>query len=68
MRFDKKNDHLRPLYMKDNLWGGFTVGWNHVRSNSLGLRLVRGGVDGLTQIENIVTFPENISPGLLFVT
>ena len=67
MRFDNTNDHLRLLYMQDNLWGDFTVGWNPVRSISLGLRLVVGGIDGLTQIEHTVTFPEDIALGLLFV-
>ena len=67
MRFDKTNAHLRLLYLQDNLWGDFTVGWNPIRSNTLGLRLVRGCVDGLTQIEHIGTFPEDIALGLLFV-
>jgi hypothetical protein len=53
--------------MQDNLWGDFTVGWNPIRSNTLGLRLVRGSVDGLTQIDNLGTFPEDIALGLLFV-
>ncbi len=67
MGFDNTNDHLRLLYMQDNLWGDFTVGWNPVRSNTLGLRLVRGSVDGLTQIDNLWAFPEDIALGLLFV-
>ena len=67
MRFDNTNEPLRLLYMQDNLWGDFTVGWNPVRSNTLGLRLVRGSVDGLTQIDNLGTFPEDVTLGLLFV-
>ncbi len=67
MRFDTTNEPLRLLYMQDNLWGDFTVGWNPVRSNTLGLRLVRGSVDGLAQIDNLGTFPEDIALGLLFV-
>ena len=66
MRFDNTNEPLRLLYMQDNLWGDFTVGWNPIRSNTLGLRLVRGSVDGLTQID-LGTFPEDIAMGLLFV-
>jgi hypothetical protein len=53
--------------MQDNLWGDFTVGWNPIRSNNLGHRLVRGSIDGLTQIKNIVTFPEDIALALFFV-
>ena len=66
MRFDNTNDHLRLLYLQETLWGDFTVGWNPTRSNSLGLRLVRGSVDGITQID-LGTFPEDIALGLLFV-
>ena len=66
MRFDNTNEPLRLLYMQDNLLGDFTVGWNPIRSNTLGLRLVRGSVDGLTQID-LGTFPEDIALGLLFV-
>ncbi len=66
MRFDNTNDHLRLLYMQYNLWGDFTVGWNPIRSNTPGLRLVRGSVDGLTQID-LGAFPEDIALGLLFV-
>ena len=51
MPFDKTNDLLRLLILQDNLWGDFTIGWNPIRSNSLGLSLVRGSVDGLTKIE-----------------
>ena len=65
MRFDKTNAHLRLLYLQDNLWGDFTVGWNPIRSNTLELRLVRGSVDGLTQID-LRAFPEDIALGLLF--
>ena len=67
MRFDNTNDHLRLLYMQDNIWDDFTVGWNPIHSNTLGLRLVRGSVDGLKQIDNLGTFPEDIVLGLLFV-
>ena len=67
MRFAQTHDHVRLLFMQDKLWGDFTVGWNPIRSNTLGLRLVRGSVDGLTQIDNLVTFPEDIALGLLFV-
>ena len=66
MRFDNINDRLRLLYMQDNLWGDFLVGWNPIRSNSLGLRLARGSVDGITQID-LGFFPEDIALGLLFV-
>ena len=51
MRFKNTNDNLRRLFMVDNLCGDFTVGWNPIRSNSLGLRLVRGCVYSLTQIK-----------------
>ncbi len=64
MRFDKTNDQLRLLFLQDNLWGDFTIGWNPIRSNSLGLSLVRGSVDGLTKIENS-DFTE-YSLGLIF--
>ena len=66
MWFDTTNEPLRMLCMQDNLWGDFTVGWNPIRSNSLGLRLVRGGVDSITQID-LGTFPGDIALGLLFV-
>ena len=66
MRFDNTNDHLRLLYLQDNLWGDYTVGWNPIRSNTLGLRLVRGSVDGLKQID-LGAFPEDNALGLLFV-
>ncbi len=66
MRFDNTNDHLGLLYLQDNLWGDSTVGWNPIRSNTLGMQLVRGSVDGLTQID-FGTFPEDIALGLLFV-
>ncbi len=49
MRFDNTKDHLRLVYLQDNLRGDFTVGWNPIRSNTLGLRLVRESVDGLKQ-------------------
>ena len=66
MRFDNSNDHLRLLYLQDNLWGDFTVGWNPIRFNTLGLlRLVRGSVGDLTQID-LGAFPEDIALGLLF--
>ncbi len=67
MQFDNTNDHLRLLYLQNNLWGDFTVGCNPIRSNPLGLRLVRGSDDGLTQINNLGTFPEDIALGFLFV-
>ena len=66
MRFANTNDHLRLLFLQDNLWGDFTIGWNPIRTNTLGLRLVRGSVDGLTQIENLGAFTEDIALGLLF--
>jgi hypothetical protein len=31
--------------------GDFTIGWSPVRANTLGIRLVNGGIDGLTQID-----------------
>ena len=64
MRFDRTNDQLRLLFLQDNLWGDFTIGWNPIRSNSLGLSLVRGSVDGLTKIETS-DFTE-YSLGLMF--
>ncbi len=51
MRFDKTNEPLRILNLQDDLWGDFIVGWNLVRSNTLGLRLVDGSIDGLTQLD-----------------
>ena len=51
MRFDKTNEPLRLLNLQDNLWGDFTIGWNPVRSKTLGLRLVDGSIDGLTKID-----------------
>jgi hypothetical protein len=51
MRFDKTNEPLRLLNLQDNLWGDFTIGWNPIRSNTLGLRLVDGSIDGLTYID-----------------
>ena len=51
MRFDKTNEPLRLLNLQDNLWGDFTIGWNPIRSNTLGLRLVDGSIDGLTKID-----------------
>ena len=50
MRFDKTNLPLRILNLQDDLWGDFTIGWNPVRSNTLGFRLVHGSIDGLTKI------------------
>ncbi len=67
MRFDNTNGHLRLLFLQNNLWGHFAAGWNPIRSNTLGMRLLRGSVDGLTQIDNFGTFPEDIALGLLFV-
>ncbi len=68
MRFDKTNEPLKLLYLQDNLWGDFTVGWNPIRSNTLGLRLVNGSIYGLTQIDprfdNGIT---NYALGLLFL-
>ncbi len=58
MRLDKTNDELRLLFLQDNLWGYFTIGWNPNRSNNLGHRLVRGAVDGLTKLESSVGFTE----------
>ena len=51
MRFDKTNEPLRILNLQENLWGDFTIGWNPVRSNTLGFRLVDGSIDGLTKID-----------------
>ena len=51
MKFDRTNVPDRLLFLQHNLWGDFTVGWNPVRTNTLGLRLVRGSVDGLTKID-----------------
>ncbi len=65
MRFDKTNYPLRLLFLQDNLWGDFTVGWNPIRTNNIGLTLVRGTVDGLTKIESSVGFPE-FALGLIF--
>ena len=65
MRFDKINDHLRLLFLQDNLWGDYTIGWNPIRSNSFGLTLVRGTADGLTKLESSVGFPE-FALGLTF--
>ena len=50
MRFDKTNEPLILLNLQDNLWGDFTIEWKHVRSNTLGFRLVNGSIHGLTQI------------------
>ncbi len=58
MRFDKTNDPVRLLFLQDNLWGDFRIGWNPIRSNRLGLSLVRGSVDGLTKIESPIWFLE----------
>jgi len=51
MRFDKTNEPLRIFNLQDNTWGDFTIGWNPVRSNTLGFRLVNGSIDSLTQID-----------------
>ena len=51
MQFENTNEPLRLLNLQDNLWGDFTIGWNPVRSNTLGLRLVDGSIDGLTYID-----------------
>ena len=66
MRFKNTNEHLRLLYLQDNLWDDFTVGWNPIRSNTLGLRLVRLSVSGLAQID-LGTFPEDIAMKLFIV-
>ena len=68
MRFDKTNEPLKLLYLQDNLWGDFTIGWNPVRSNTVGLRFVNGGIDGLTKIDP--RFDDgftNYALGLLFL-
>ena len=69
MRFYKTNEPLKLLYLQDNLWGDFTVGWNPVRSNTLGLRLVNGSIDGLTQIDPrfVDGFATSYALGLLFL-
>ena len=64
MRFDKTHDELRLLFLQDNLWGDFTIGWKPIRSKSLGFRLVRGSIDGITKIETS-DFTEN-ALGLIF--
>ena len=51
MRFDKTNETLRLLNLQDNLSGDFTIGWNAVRSITMGFRLVNGSIDGLTRID-----------------
>ena len=51
MRFNKTNFPLRILNLQDNFWEDFTIGWNPVRSNTLGFRLVDGSIDGLTKID-----------------
>jgi hypothetical protein len=68
MRFDKTNLPLRLLNLQDNLLGYFIVGWNPVRSNTLGFRLVDGSIDGLTKIDP--RFDDGITSyafGLLFL-
>ena len=68
MRFKKTNEPLILLKLHDNLWGDFTIGWNPVISNTLGVRLVNGSIDGLTQIDprlvNVLTI---YALGLLFL-
>ncbi len=69
MRFDKTNETLKLLFLQNNLWGDFTVGWNPIRSNTLGLRLVNGSIDGLTQIDPrfVDGFTTSYALGLLFL-
>jgi hypothetical protein len=68
MRFDKTNEPLKLLYLQDTSWGDFTVGWNPVRSNTLGFRLVNGSIDGLTQIDpGFVDGFTSYALGLLFI-
>jgi len=62
---------------KTTFGGDFTIDWNPIHLNILGLQLVRGGVDGLTQIDlgmgapppsdSRRTIPKDIATGLLFV-
>jgi hypothetical protein len=68
MKFDKPNKPLRILNLQDNLWGDYTIGWNPVRSNTLGFRLVSGRIDGLTQIDpRFVGGFTSYALGLLFL-
>ena len=58
------------LFLQNNLYGDFTIGWNPVRSNTLGLRLVRGSVDGITHLDPRAApemFFTNYGFGLLFL-
>ncbi len=68
MRFDNTKLLLRLLNLQDNFYGDFTIGRNPVRSNTLGLRLVDGSIDGLTKIDP--RFDDGITSyafGLLFL-
>lgn len=51
MQFDRTNTPYRLLFLQNNLWGDYSVGWYPVRTNTLGLRLVPGSVDGITNID-----------------
>ena len=51
MKFDRTNVPYRLLNLQHNLWGDFHVGQNGLRTNTLGLRLVRNSVDGLTELD-----------------
>ena len=51
MNFDRTNDPRRLLLLQNNLFGDYLVGWNGVRTNSLGHRLVSGSIEGLSEIE-----------------
>ena len=70
MKFDRTNAPYRLLNLQHNLWGDFYVGFNGIRTNTLGLRLVRGSIDGLTKIDPRAA-PDTIfadyAVGLLFL-
>ena len=69
MIFDRTNDPRRLLLLQNNLFGDYSAGWNGIRTNSLGHRLVRGSIEGLGEIEfspSLGGFGE-YSLGLLFL-
>ena len=68
MNIDRTNDARRFLLLQQSLYGDFSVGWNGIRTNSLGHRLVRGSLDGLTEIsaEGLGDFP-GYGLGLVFL-
>ena len=51
MDFERTNDRRRLLLLQNNLYGDFSAGWNGIRTNSLGHRLVRGCIEGLSEID-----------------